>query len=210
MLQLSSKQAGEFNPAAHGWIAPVTIRRSHFPEVEEDRPMVFQRDFHVRGPERLVIEWERGWNLTALARNGQWVKNLTWEQLQELLIRRTDNNQTDEQFLAGLFWYSCSECSGGAEDHVVGSNETGERTAFCTYNAPRLAQFITTFVPGQGDAWCVRLERVDTGDVLVQRYVTPRTHNYPRRRMSYRSANDIPDQSLRIGAQVMLTQYREK
>lgn len=85
MYKLTADQAEEFDPTTSGWKAPVLIRLSEFPEVE-GRRMVFQRDAYTRGSERLVIEWDRYWTISALARNGHWATaDVTWESLQTLI-----------------------------------------------------------------------------------------------------------------------------
>lgn len=67
---MDDRTSDEFEPTSAGWEAvgrPYTV---DFPEVE-GRSLPMQRDFWVRGNDRLIIEWDNPWiTVRAVLLNG--------------------------------------------------------------------------------------------------------------------------------------------
>lgn len=68
---LNPDAADRFDPPMAGWEVFHGRYTERFPEIE-GRRMVFQRDFWVRGDERLIVEWQYPWKrVIAVILNGQ-------------------------------------------------------------------------------------------------------------------------------------------
>lgn len=116
------------------------------------------------------------------------------------------NEWLKEQFEFEL----CSECFGDAEDHIATPDQLGKWHAWCTYRAPRMMHFVTSINPALGNARPVRLEEVDSGNIVAETTKSPAKRDYSRQRLTYGSAHDIPDESLKVAAMELLRNYREK
>jgi len=69
--ELDQGAADRFDPSMAGWEVFHGQYTERFPEIE-GRRMVFQRDFWVRGDERLIVEWQYPWKrVIAVILNGQ-------------------------------------------------------------------------------------------------------------------------------------------
>lgn len=79
--KLTNDQIEHYDPQAHGWEAARTFTSDIFPEVGINRRMVWKRDFWRRGDERLVVEFTSPWVLHAVARDGEWLPEATWDTL---------------------------------------------------------------------------------------------------------------------------------
>lgn len=211
MLKLSVDQVEEFDPKAVGWTTDALVRLPEFPEVD-GRSMVFQRDFYTRGDDRMVIEWDRGWTLRAIARNGHWFEgDMTFERFQELIREAVLNGQTGAEWLAEQFEFElCSECCGNTEDHTANPDMFGNWHAWCTFKAPRLLQFGTTTSEQAGEMRQVRLEWIDSEEAVATADAAPSDAFYSLQVRKFSSANEIPDEDLRFEAQQLLRDYREK
>lgn len=210
MLQLTHAEVTEFNPEAQGWTAPILINLREFPEAE-GREMVFQRDAYVRGSERLVIEWDRSWVVLAVAHNGEWLTELTYARIQEIIRGQVIDGQTAEEFLAELFEFElCAECAGDVKDHIAKPDQFGKWHAWCSYEAPRMMQFVITSAPGTGQQRAVRLEQIDSGDVVREAFASPASRQHPLQRLTYGSAMQIEDEALKVAACDLLAAYRKE
>jgi hypothetical protein len=121
------------------------------------------------------------------------------------------DGQTAEEFLAELFEFElCGECHGDVQDHTASPDPFGKWHAWCTYRAPRMMHFVTTLNPALGNARPVRLEEVDSGKIVAEVTKSPAQRDYSRQRLTYGSALDIPDESLKVAAMELLAEYRMK
>jgi hypothetical protein len=86
-VKLNDDQMEIYDPQAHGWMEARPCNSEAFPEVGLNRDMVWLRDFFIRGSERLVVEFSSAYDLKAVARDGEWLPEATWETLRNAMTR---------------------------------------------------------------------------------------------------------------------------
>ncbi|MFH9606914.1 hypothetical protein [Streptomyces sp. NPDC017448] len=177
MMHLTPAQVEELAPGAFGWEASILIPLREFPEIQ-GRRMVQQRDAYQRGSERLVIEWDRDWNLLALARNGVWVERMSWVRLQLLVLKEIPqeiDGETAQQFLSELCDFElCADCAGDADDHIAIIGPLGKWHALCLFETPEDCRIsIRPEMKFQGKTVRSRvyLERKHSDEVISSTYV---------------------------------------
>ncbi|MFI0265587.1 hypothetical protein [Streptomyces luteogriseus] len=140
------------------------------------------------------------------------VEAIEWAELQSAVRSRVRiNDQTGTEWLTEQFEFElCAECHGDVDDHRASPDMFGNWHAWCLFNAPRMMHFVTSINPALGNSRPVRLERVDNGEIVAEVTKSPAHREYSRQRLTYGSANDIPDESLKVAAQELLQAYRRK